>query len=80
MKVAVINCGSSSIKYEVFDVRECVMLATGLAEKIGSADGRLRQRKRKAGGSFEGQSFTKNLADHCHASYPTAVFCGSGAL
>jgi len=64
MKVAVINCGSSSIKYEVFDVRECAMLATGLVEKIGSADGRLRQRKRKADGTFEEQSFTKPLAGH----------------
>ena len=64
MKVAVINCGSSSIKYEVFDVRECVMLASGLVEKIGGRDSRLRQRKRKADGTFEEQSFTKALADH----------------
>jgi len=27
MKVAVINSGSSSIKYEVFDAEGCVMLA-----------------------------------------------------
>jgi len=64
VKVAVINCGSSSIKYEVFDVRECVMLASGLVEKIGGRDSRLRQRKRKADGTFEEQSFTKALADH----------------
>jgi acetate kinase len=64
MKVAVINCGSSSIKYEVFDVEERFMLASGLVEKIGSPDGRLRQRKRKADGSFEEQSFTKPLKDH----------------
>ncbi len=64
MKVAVINCGSSSIKYEVFDVGEHLMLATGLVEKIGSVDGRLRQRKRKTDGSYEDQSFSKPLADH----------------
>jgi acetate kinase len=64
MKVAVINCGSSSIKYEVFDVRDCVMLATGLVEKIGSADGRLRQRRRKADGTFEERNDTRPLADH----------------
>jgi len=64
MKVAVINCGSSSIKYEVFDVGECVMLATGLIEKIGSADSRLRQRRRKADGTFDEQNHTKPLADH----------------
>ncbi len=64
MKVAVINCGSSSIKYEVFDVGEHLMLATGLVERIGSGDGRLRQRKRKTDGSYEEQSFPKPLADH----------------
>jgi acetate kinase len=64
MKVAVINCGSSSIKYEVFDAGQCTMLATGLIERIGSADGRLRQRKRKADGSFEELSFTRPLKDH----------------
>lgn len=67
MKVAVINCGSSSIKYEVFDAEGCVMLATGLVEKIGSEDGCLRQRKLKADGGFEEQNFTKPLADHREA-------------
>ncbi len=67
MKVAVINCGSSSIKYEVFDAGEYVMLVTGLIEKIGGADSRLRQRKRRADGSFDEQSFTKSLADHREA-------------
>jgi len=64
MKVAVVNCGSSSIKYEVFDVTECVRLATGLIEKIGSRDSHFLQRRRKADGTFEEQSYTKPLADH----------------
>ena len=64
MKVAVINCGSSSIKYEVFDVRDCLLLATGLIEKIGSTDSRLRQKRRKADGTFDEESHTKPLADH----------------
>jgi len=64
MKVAVINSGSSSIKYEVFDAEGCVMLATGLIEKIGSADGRLKQRRRKADGSFDERSLARPLADH----------------
>ena len=38
MKVAVINCGSSSIKYEVFSLPDFVMLATGLIEKIGGSE------------------------------------------
>lgn len=64
MKVAVVNCGSSSIKYEVFDVKDLAMLATGLIEKIGSADGRLRQRRLKADGTFDEQGVSTPLADH----------------
>ena len=61
MKVAVINCGSSSIKYEVFSVPDLVMLATGLIEKIGGSEGRLRKRKRNADGTFEEQVYSKRL-------------------
>jgi acetate kinase len=64
MKVAVINCGSSSIKYEVFRVPDLVMLATGLIEKIGSNEGRLRQRRRNADGTFDEQVYSKQLANH----------------
>jgi acetate kinase len=64
MKIAVINCGSSSIKYEIFSLPDLVMLATGLVEKIGSDNSRLRQRKRRANGSFEEHIHTKQLADH----------------
>ncbi len=35
MKVLVINCGSSSIKYRLFDMTTEVELATGLIERIG---------------------------------------------
>lgn len=64
MKVAVINSGSSSIKYEVFDAGGCVMLASGLVERIGSSDGRLRQRRVKEDGSFGEQVHVNPLADH----------------
>jgi acetate kinase len=67
MKVAVINSGSSSIKYEVFDARDCAMVATGLIEKIGGSDGRLRQRKLKVDGTFDEQIHTKPLANHREA-------------
>jgi acetate kinase len=64
MKVAVINSGSSSIKYEVFDVGNLALLASGLVEKIGTNDGRLRQRRRKDDGTFYEQSMSAPLADH----------------
>jgi acetate kinase len=36
MKILVLNCGSSSIKYQVFEMTdECKMLAKGLLERIG---------------------------------------------
>ncbi|MRG27870.1 acetate/propionate family kinase [Laceyella tengchongensis] len=36
MKILVINCGSSSIKYQLFDMSDESVLATGLVEKIGT--------------------------------------------
>jgi acetate kinase len=35
MKIIVLNCGSSSIKYELFDMPSKEVLAVGLVEKIG---------------------------------------------
>jgi acetate kinase len=35
MKVIVLNCGSSSIKYQLFDMRDERVLAKGIVEKIG---------------------------------------------
>jgi acetate kinase len=66
-KIGVINCGSSSIKYEVFDRKERIKLATGLVERIGSAEGRMRQSRRQADGTFVEQVYTKPLSDHREA-------------
>ena len=66
-KVGVINCGSSSIKYEVFDRKERIKLATGLVERIGSAEGRMRQSRLQADGTFVEQVYTKPLANHYEA-------------
>ena len=35
MKIIVLNCGSSSIKYQLFDMTNTEVLAKGVAEKIG---------------------------------------------
>ena len=64
MKLAVINCGSSSIKYEVFSVLDLGMLASGLIEKIGSDDSCLWQRKRRDNGTFEELIHTKPMSSH----------------
>ena len=38
MKILVLNCGSSSIKYQMFNMEEKKVLAKGLIEKIGLLD------------------------------------------
>jgi acetate kinase len=38
MKIFVVNCGSSSIKYQLFDMANESVLAKGLLERVGSAD------------------------------------------
>jgi acetate kinase len=46
MKVLVLNAGSSSIKYELFDMSERIALASGLLERIGERESRLKHRHR----------------------------------
>lgn len=38
MKILVINCGSSSLKYQLIDMQNEELLAIGLAERVGIAD------------------------------------------
>ena len=35
MKIIVLNCGSSSIKYQLFDMRHQTAIAKGVIDKIG---------------------------------------------
>src|SRR3954468_20539186 len=37
MKVLVLNCGSSSIKYQLFEMPARTLLAKGMVERIGDA-------------------------------------------
>ncbi|MGI9343375.1 MAG: acetate/propionate family kinase, partial [Gammaproteobacteria bacterium] len=53
MKVLVLNAGSSSIKYELFDMAKREVLAAGLMERIGEPQARLKHRHRKAGAMQE---------------------------
>jgi acetate kinase len=43
MKVLTLNCGSSSLKYELFDMTRETSLAEGVVEKIGTAESRFTQ-------------------------------------
>lgn len=42
MKILVLNCGSSSIKYKLYNIIENKVLAKGYAERIGMAGSKLR--------------------------------------
>jgi acetate kinase len=45
MKVLVINCGSSSLKYQLFDMDKEKVLAKGLVERIGIEGSRIKHTK-----------------------------------
>ena len=42
MKILVINSGSSSIKYQLFDGEKMIPMASGLVEKIGEPTSRVK--------------------------------------
>jgi acetate kinase len=66
-RIGVINCGSSSIKYEVFDRQGGLKVAKGLVEKIGSPDARMRQSRLMPDGTFQEKVHARPLADHHEA-------------
>ena len=60
MKVLVINCGSSSLKYQVLDMTNEVLLAKGLVERIGM-DGSILTHESIG---LEKQKLTTPMEDH----------------
>ncbi|WP_447555570.1 acetate/propionate family kinase [Vreelandella sp. EE22] len=65
--VLVINCGSSSIKYALIDSDPDAPRLAGLAERLGSAEARLK------GKTSAGESFTQALAGADHAKALNAI-------
>jgi len=64
MKVLVINSGSSSIKYQLFDMTARAVLASGILEQIGEAQSRLTHRTHNRRGKMKQVEMTKPVADH----------------
>lgn len=60
MKILVLNCGSSSIKYQLFNIENEEVLAKGVIEKIGSSDSIIKN-KRSDGDVVK---LVENIADH----------------
>ncbi len=63
MKILVINTGSSSIKYQLFDMAKETVLAAGMAERLGSDAGTLSHTVTAADGAPKTIEITENL-DH----------------
>ena len=60
MKILVINCGSSSLKYQLIDMTTEKVIAKGLCERIGINGSRFSY-KREDG---EKKEITQPMADH----------------
>ncbi|MFH1810804.1 MAG: acetate kinase [Pseudomonadota bacterium] len=75
MKVLVLNCGSSSLKYQLFDMPSGDVLAKGLAQKIGEATGQLDQES--AASSVHEKD---PLPDHAAALRRVVQLLGQGVL
>jgi acetate kinase len=64
VKVVTLNCGSSSIKYGVYSVDDCALIASGLLEKIGSAESHLKQKRLAKDGTLDTREISGPIADH----------------
>ncbi|GHU68824.1 acetate kinase [Clostridia bacterium] len=63
MKVLVINCGSSSLKYQVLDMTNETLLAKGLVERIGMDGSVLKHEKTNVDDKFIQETPMKNHKD-----------------
>ena len=64
MKILVINTGSSSIKYELFDMADHRVLASGMAEKIGEEESLIIHKRILTNGESTEKMDAGVIADH----------------
>jgi len=64
MKILVINSGSSSIKYQLFDMSDKSVLAAGLLEQIGESESRLTHNTRNTQGVTDKIVKTQTVEEH----------------
>ncbi|MBN1550610.1 acetate kinase [bacterium] len=60
MKILIINCGSSSVKFQVFDMKDESVLCKGIAEKIGTTLAVLKVKTNK----IKDYKETREMLDH----------------
>lgn len=81
MKILVINSGSSSIKYQLFNMTDKTVLASGLLEQIGEDGSRLTHRTRISDDEMEAIVKTDPVPDHREGFQQIGAVLGeSGAL
>ncbi|QHA09899.1 acetate/propionate family kinase [Streptomyces broussonetiae] len=76
-RVLVLNSGSSSVKYQLLDMRDAQRLAAGLVERIGEQTSRLRHTCLTTG---ETREHTGPIADHDAALKTVAAELGRDGL
>jgi acetate kinase len=64
VKILVINTGSSTIKYRLFDMGQQMVLASGLVEKIGEETGTLTHSVSLEDGQTTSHVYKASIADH----------------
>ena len=64
MKILVINCGSSSFKYQLIDMNVSEVLCSGLVERIGDASGSLTHKTRPGTEGEKKHSEERPFPDH----------------
>ena len=64
MRIIVVNSGSSSIKYEAFELDGLAAAAKGLLERIGAQDSRLKHKWLTPSGKWEEIVETRHISDH----------------
>lgn len=72
MRILVVNCGSSSLKYQLLDMDGEQIMASGLMERIGEPVGRVSHRTHAASGPIRQVEFERSMADH-RAAFREAV-------
>ena len=81
MKVLVINSGSSSIKYQLFEMEDKRVLASGLMEQIGEKTSQLKHKTRQKDGEMQTLVQTDPVADHIQGfDKIMEVFASTGAM
>ncbi|MGW8332380.1 acetate kinase [Streptomyces sp. NPDC055897] len=77
-RVLVLNSGSSSVKYQLLDMRDASRLAVGLVERIGEETSRLKHTPLVTGGGAREQN--GSIADHAAALKAVAAELATDGL